>query len=37
MLFKQVSLYGKIKGNFCARTSKEIASVVKMHSTLKIP
>ena len=29
MLFKNVFLYGKIKGNFCARKSKEIASLMK--------
>ena len=37
MLFKKVFKYRKIKGNFCARKSKEIASLMKMHSTLKDP
>ena len=37
MPFKQVFLYGKIKGNFCARKSKEIAWFMKMRSTLDVP
>ena len=37
MLFKKVFYYGKIKGNFCAQKSKEIASLMNMCSTLKIP
>ena len=37
MLFKKVFYKGKIKGNFCARKSKEIASLMKMLSTLKVP
>ena len=37
MLFKKVFYYGKIKGNFCARKSKEIASLMKVRSTLKVP
>ena len=37
MLFKKVFKYRKIKGNFCARKSKKIASLIKMRSTLKIP
>ena len=37
MLFKKVFLYGKIKGKFCARKSKKIASLMKMRSTLKVP
>ena len=32
MLFKN----GKIKGDFCARKSKEIASIMKMRSTPKV-
>ena len=35
-MFK-VFYYEKIKGKFCAQKSKEIASLVKMRSTLKIP
>ena len=34
---KKVFEYGKIKGKFCARRSKEIASLMKMRSTLKDP
>ena len=34
---KKVFYYGKIKGNFCARKSKEIASLMKMRSTLNVP
>ena len=37
MLFKNVFEYGKIKGNFCARKSKEIALLTKMRSILKVP
>ena len=37
MLFKKVFAYGKIKGNFCARKSKEIALLMKMRSTLTVP
>ena len=37
MQFKKVFLYGKIKGKFCAQKSKEIALLMKMHSTLKVP
>ena len=37
MLLKKVFQYGKIKGKFCARKSKEIASLTKIHSTLNVP
>ena len=33
---KKGFLYGKTKGNFCARKSKENASLMKMRSTLNI-
>ena len=36
-LFKKVFYYGKIKGNFCARKSQEIALLMKMRSTLNVP
>ena len=37
MLFKKVFYQGKVKGNFCARKSKEIASLMKMRSNLNVP
>ena len=38
MLFKkEVFQYEKIKGNFCARKSKEITLLMKIRSTLKVP
>ena len=37
MLFEKLLSYEKIKGNFCARKSKEIASLIKMRLTLKVP
>ena len=37
MLIKKVFQYGKIKENFSAPKSKEIASLMKMRSTLKVP
>ena len=37
MLFKKVFYYGKIKGNLCVRKSKEIALLMKMRSSLKVP
>ena len=37
MVFKQVFEYEKIKGNFFTQKSKEIASSMKMRSTLKVP
>ena len=37
MLFKKVFYLGQIKGNFCVRKSTEIASLMKMRSTLNVP
>ena len=39
VVFKKMFYYGKIKGNFCARKSKEIASWMKIRSNkfLRVP
>ena len=37
MLFKKSVLIREGQRKFCARKSKEIASLMKMHSTLKVP
>ena len=37
MLLKTVFKYRKIKGNFCPQKSKEIVSLIKICSTLKVP